>query len=97
MTIEPLDPLKENEARATYKCGPVYFIKARAGGVLADHTHDEAETLWIIDGKGSVLVGEKTTEFKGPCIIKIPGGVYHKFMPETDVNFVEQIHGAGTE
>ena len=90
MKKEPLEPFAKNNARTTYKCGPVYFVQAEAGGTLADHTHDEAETLWIIDGKGKIQVGDDTAEFEGPCILKVPGGVYHKFMPATNVNFVEQ-------
>jgi quercetin dioxygenase-like cupin family protein len=95
MTNEPLTPIKQNNSRTTYKCGPVFYITAKAGGVLADHTHDEAETLWILEGKGKIQVGEDTQEFEAPCTLKIPPGVYHKFMPGTDVNFIEQIHGDG--
>jgi quercetin dioxygenase-like cupin family protein len=94
MTIEPLKPIKQNESRTTYECGPVFYITAKAGGVLADHTHEEAETLWVLEGKGRIQVGEETTEFEAPCILKIPASVYHKFLPETDVNFIEQIHKA---
>jgi quercetin dioxygenase-like cupin family protein len=94
MKSEPLKPIKQNESRATYECGPVFYITAKAGGILADHTHDEAETLWIVSGKGKILVGDETTEFEAPCILKIPGSIYHKFMPITDVNFIEQIHSA---
>jgi quercetin dioxygenase-like cupin family protein len=72
----------------------VFYIEAKTGGVLADHTHKDAETLWIISGKGQLQVGEETIEFASPCILKIPGGIYHKFIPKTDVNFIEQIHEA---
>jgi mannose-6-phosphate isomerase-like protein (cupin superfamily) len=92
MISEPLEPIKQNESRTTYECGPVFYISAKAAGILADHTHDEAETLWILEGKGKIQVGEETSEFSAPCILKIPGKTYHKFMPETDVNFIEQIH-----
>jgi mannose-6-phosphate isomerase-like protein (cupin superfamily) len=92
MQPQPLKPIKQNESRITYECGPVLYIKARAGSILADHTHGEAETLWIVEGKGSIQVGEETTEFEAPCVLEIPGGIYHKFLPETDVNFIEQVH-----
>jgi mannose-6-phosphate isomerase-like protein (cupin superfamily) len=94
MKNQPLKPIKQNESRATYECGPVFYIEAKAGGTLADHTHDEAETLWIVSGNGKIQVGEETTQFEAPCILEIPGGVYHKFLPVTDVNFIEQIHEA---
>jgi mannose-6-phosphate isomerase-like protein (cupin superfamily) len=91
---KPLKPIKENKARVTYQCGPVFYISAKAGGVLADHKHSEAETLWIVEGRGRIQVGEEISEFEAPCIVEIPSGVYHKFMPETDVNFIEQLHEA---
>jgi quercetin dioxygenase-like cupin family protein len=92
---EPLKPFKNNESRTTYECGPVFYITAKAGGVLADHIHDEAETLWILSGNGKIQVDEEVFGFEAPCILKIPGGVYHKFLPKTDVNFIEQIHSTG--
>src|SRR5437868_3900331 len=92
MRRQPLRPIKQNESRTTYECGPVFYITAKAGGILADHTHIEAETLWIVEGRGKLQAGEETTEFEAPCILEIPGGIYHKFLPETDVNFIEQIH-----
>jgi mannose-6-phosphate isomerase-like protein (cupin superfamily) len=92
MTLEPLSSIKQNESRTTYECGPVFYITAKAASILADHTHKEAETLWIVEGRGKIQVGEETADFKAPCIIKIPASVYHKFLPETDVNFIEQIH-----
>jgi mannose-6-phosphate isomerase-like protein (cupin superfamily) len=92
MKIEPITDIECKPGRTKYTCGPVVFIEAEAGGVLADHVHPESETLWIISGKGKIQVGEKTHSFEGPCILKVPGNIYHKFMPITDVNFIEMRH-----
>jgi len=89
MQVEPLDEIEHKPGRTKYTCGPVVFIEAEAGGILADHEHPESETLWIISGKGKMQVGNTTHDFKGPCILKVSGNIYHKFMPETDVNFIE--------
>lgn len=85
----PLVEIEQKPGRTKYTCGPVVFIKAQAGSILADHTHEQPETLWIISGKGKFLVGEKTYGFEGPCILKVTSGVYHKFIPITDVDFIE--------
>ena len=90
MKNEPLTDVERKPGRTKYTCGPVVYIEAEAGATLADHIHDEPEKLWIISGKGEFLVGDKTHKFEGPCILEVPGGIYHKFMPETDVNFIEQ-------
>lgn len=92
MSQQPFTDISANDARTTYKCGPVYFIEAKAGKILADHVHDAAETLWIISGKGKLEIADEVINFEAPCILKVPGGVYHKFLPETDVRFVEQKH-----
>ncbi len=89
LQILPLTEIERKPGRTKYTCGPVIFIEAEAGATLADHTHQEPETLWIISGKGKFLVGEETYDFQGPCILKVRGDVYHKFMPTTDVNFIE--------
>lgn len=88
--IKPWQPFAKDEQKTAYKAGPVYFYEAKAGAVLADHAHKNAETLWIIEGSGQILIGNKTAEFEAPCIIEVPANVYHKFMPGTDVKFIEQ-------
>lgn len=92
MKEEPLTEIEHKLGRTKYTCGPVVYIKAEAGSTLADHTHDESETLWIISGKGKMQIDEETHEFEGPCILKVQGSIYHKFMPETDVDFIELRH-----
>ena len=89
MQIDEFTEIEHKPGRTKYTCGPVVFIEAEAGATLADHVHPESETLWIISGKGKFLVGEKTYDFNGPCILKVPSATYHKFMPTTDVNFIE--------
>jgi quercetin dioxygenase-like cupin family protein len=90
--IGTLDPFVEDESKKSYKCGPVYFYEAKAGSVLADHSHEMAETLWIIEGSGEITIDEETEIFEAPCVIKIKASVYHKFMPKTDVKFIEHRH-----
>jgi hypothetical protein len=34
MQAEPFEPIKQNESRATYECGPVFYIEAKAGEKL---------------------------------------------------------------
>jgi quercetin dioxygenase-like cupin family protein len=79
MQSNALEPVKQNDSRITYECGPVFYIKAKASSILADHTHGEAETLWIVEGKGSIQIGEETTEFEAPA--------YLKFQAEFIINF----------
>lgn len=90
MQTEPFTEIEHKPGRTKYTCGSVVYIEAEAGGILADHTHPESETLWIISGKGKMQVGDTTYDFEGPCILKVPGNIYHKFMPETEVIFVEK-------
>ncbi|HSW79055.1 MAG TPA: cupin domain-containing protein [Candidatus Babeliales bacterium] len=80
--------MKQEDGVTIYKTGPVYFATASAGKVLADHTHKDAETLWIISGEGKIEIGSNTTEFKGPCVINIPSDQYHKFLAKTEVKFI---------
>jgi quercetin dioxygenase-like cupin family protein len=92
MKKEPFTEIEHKPGRTKYSCGPVVFIEAKAGATLADHIHPEPETLWIISGTGKMQVGEKMHDFESPCILKVPGDIYHKFMPTTDVNLIELRH-----
>lgn len=88
MKLEPLVPTKIENDVVIYPCGPVHYVAAKAGRILADHTHDEAEILWIISGSGEMIVANGKAEFTGPQTVHIPAGVYHKFLAKTDVNFI---------
>lgn len=92
MKQEPLEPTSDNETRTVYTCGSVFYIEAQAGHVLADHVHEQAETLWILEGRGKIQVGDQTYAFKAPCTLKIPGDTYHKLKTETGVRLIEQKH-----
>lgn len=88
--VTNLEPFDVNESRTVYDAGPVFYITAPKDAVLADHTHDEAETLTIVSGTAEIQIGEKVEVAKAPCVVKIPSGIYHKFTAKTKVDFIEQ-------
>lgn len=87
-----LKPFVDDDQKKGYETGPVYYYEAKAGAVLADHTHETAETLWVIEGNGKIQIDDKTDEFEAVCRINIPANAYHKFEATTDVKFIELRH-----
>lgn len=89
---DDLEPFAVEDEKVIYKTGPVYHIVAKRGNVLADHTHDEAETIWFLEGAAELQVGEDTEVIKAPCEFFIDSNVYHKLTALTDIAFIEQRH-----
>lgn len=67
-----------------------YYLVAPAGAVLADHVHEDAETIWVISGRGKFQVADETFELKPMTEISVGANVYHKLTVLEDMKFIEQ-------
>jgi len=89
---DDLIPFAVEGDKTIYKTGPVYHISAKQGMVLADHTHDDAETIWFLEGEAELQVSEEIERIKAPCQFSIDSNIYHKLTALTDITFIEQRH-----
>lgn len=89
-----LKPIFAADGKVIYKTGSVYNISAQQGTILSDHSHDEAETIWLIYGEAEIQIGEVIERAKAPCEFYVGPKVYHKFTAITDINFVEERHSS---
>ncbi len=88
MKTEPIEILKEDKRGIIYRCDPVNYIVRKKGTTSADHTHEEAETLYLIEGKGRLTVGDKTQEIEAPIKVLILAREYHKLIATTDIKLI---------
>lgn len=72
-----------------YDCDKVKLIVRGKGTTSADHTHEQAEVLFLIDGEVVLTVGEKTENVKAPCRISLSPNIYHKLVALTDIKILE--------
>lgn len=52
MKIEPIRILKQDKRGVIYRVKQVNYIARGKGTISAEHTHEEAETLYLVEGKG---------------------------------------------
>ncbi len=88
MKTEPIEISKEDERGIIYRCDPVNYIVRKRGSISADHTHEEVETLYLIEGKGKLTIGGETEEIKAPIKVLIPANEYHKLVAITDIKLI---------
>jgi quercetin dioxygenase-like cupin family protein len=88
--VRKWEPDQTNEKGQGFKAGRLFYYTTNPGAVRADHTHPEAETLWVIKGKAELQVGEEREVIEAPCMVEIPGNIYHKLTAITQTNFIEQ-------
>jgi len=81
--------LEQFEGAIAYDCSGIYYIKLDKGAVVSDHKHEEAQTVYLLEGRAEVVVGEETLQMKAQQKIYIEGGVYHKFTALTDLVALE--------
>ncbi len=67
-----------------------YYLVAPAGAVMGDHTHEKAETIWVLSGRGKFQVGDETFELTPMTEIYVASNVYHKLTVQEDMTFIEQ-------
>ena len=85
MKIEPIKIVKQDNRGIIYRAGSVNCILRKKGTISANHTHEEAENLYLVKGKGELTIGKKTKEIKAPAKVFIPAGEYHKLIAFTDI------------
>jgi len=66
----------------------VGYIFRNKGTISADHTHEEAETLYLVQGEVEITIENETELMKAPSKVVIEEGVYHKLIALTDIVIV---------
>jgi len=88
MNIDDIPVIKDDVRGKIYRCEPVNYIVRRKGSISADHTHEEAEQLYLIEGEVELTIGEETTRVKAPKMFHVPENVYHKLVALTDIKLI---------
>ena len=90
MNLPKIPIVKEDERGIIYDCGKVGYIFRKQRTISANHTHEDAETLYLVEGKVELTIGDETQEVEAPIKIEIPSNVYHKLLALTDIRMVEE-------
>ncbi|MCK5413466.1 MAG: cupin domain-containing protein [Candidatus Pacebacteria bacterium] len=85
MKIEKIKITKEDDRGIIYDCDKVGYIFRNKGTISANHTHEEAETLYLVQGKIELTIKNKTEIVKAPIKVRIEKNVYHKLIALTDI------------
>ncbi len=88
MKTEPIKILKHDNRGIIYRVGQVNYIIRERGAISADHTHEEAETIYLVEGKGQLTIGEETKIIEAPIKVLIPSNEYHKLVAITDIKLI---------
>jgi quercetin dioxygenase-like cupin family protein len=88
MQIDNIKVLKKDERGTIYRCKPVNYIVRNKDTVSADHTHKEAEMLYLVEGEVELTVGKETKKIKAPIKVFIPSNKYHKLIAITDIKLI---------
>jgi len=88
MNIKKLNIIKSDERGTIYNCEKMNFLVRKKGTISSDHTHKEAEDIFLVEGKIKLIVGNETKEVESPIKIEIPSNVYHKIIALTDIRIL---------
>jgi hypothetical protein len=50
MQLYPINIIKSDDRGIIYDCGTASFITRKKGTISANHTHNEAETIYLVRG-----------------------------------------------
>ena len=88
MKIQDIPIIKQDERGIIYRCEPVNYIVRKKGTISANHKHEEAETLYLVEGSVELTIGSETEHIKAPKKFFIPSKEYHKLVALTDIKLI---------
>lgn len=66
----------------------VDLVRVAPGGFSASHVDASRHAFYILQGEGTVLIGDKTWQVRPGSVVKIPPGVAHEVRNPGSVPFV---------
>ena len=88
MKIQDIPIYAQDDRGIIYRCEPVNYIVRKKGTISANHTHKEAETLYLLEGEVEVTIDKEIQKVKAPKMFYIPSNVYHKVVALTDIRLI---------
>ncbi|MDI3481213.1 MAG: hypothetical protein PWQ97_868 [Tepidanaerobacteraceae bacterium] len=62
----------------------VRLAKIMPGGEIMPHTHENQETIYFLEGEGSVLADGERRRVKKGGLVNVPAGCEHGILNDTD-------------
>jgi mannose-6-phosphate isomerase-like protein (cupin superfamily) len=78
-SLKPLFDGAAIGAASGFTMGYIVYDKPHYSGV-----HDDHEVIYVIQGKGSALIGNQEVKFQDDFLLVIPAGVEHSIAQVTD-------------
>ena len=88
MKIKKLPIVKSDERGIIYNCEKVNFLVRKKGTISSDHSHKEAENIFLVEGKIELTVDNETKKVEAPVKIEILPNIYHKIVALTDIRIL---------
>ena len=88
MKIQNIPVLKSDERGSIFDCGDYHLVMRKEGSISANHSHEDPERLYLIEGEAKLTVNDETKVVKAPVMIDIYTNEYHKIDAVTDVIFI---------
>jgi quercetin dioxygenase-like cupin family protein len=88
MQTEDIPIFRKDERGIIYRCGSVNYIVRKKGTISAGHTHEEPETIYLIEGEAELTIGKETKNVEAPVKFYVPSNEYHKLVALTDIKLI---------
>ena len=88
MDIRPIKYFKNDERGVILECGKSHFVARVEGSASADHTHQEAESLYLVKGKAEITIGGETETVEAPVWFVTKPNEYHKIVALSDIEMI---------
>lgn len=93
MKLNKVRIIKSDHRGIIYDCGKSNFISRKSGTVSADHTHDEPERIYLVEGKIELTIDNETQIVEAPIMFEYGPKVYHKLVALTNIRLVTEREG----
>ena len=88
MKIQDIPIVKSDDRGVIYDCGEYHLVVRKKGTLSANHSHEDQERIYFIQGEAGILSKDETRTVKAPVMIDINANEYHRIFAVSDVIFI---------
>lgn len=77
--------IKQDERGTIYDCEKLNVVIRKKGSISANHSHEEKEIMYLIQGKIELTLGNETKIIEAPTKITTESNEYNKILALTDM------------
>ncbi len=85
MNFKDIPIIKSDERGTIFDCDQLRVVMRKKGTISANHSHEDPEILYLIQGEAEFTIDAETEKIIAPVMIEIEENRFHKIVALSDI------------